>query len=168
MKRIVLLVALCGICGAQQLNWKATTGDVSLSSSATTATIQQPAASSGGSQILIDQIVIYCSAACSVSQAANGTAATATAGTVNPVLPTLLGTPIPITFWTASNVGTGTDQGGIIHVPIGSTVVLCLSPSCGNPHQVVVGPGGGTASNYSVSIASTTATVNITFFGRTQ
>ncbi len=62
------------------LRWSATTGDVSLNSAGTTDTIQQPA--TNGSDVAIDQIVVYCSVACTVTQAANGAAATATAGTV--------------------------------------------------------------------------------------
>jgi hypothetical protein len=150
---------------AQPLNWRATTTDVSLTG-AYAATIQQQASSGG--QILIDQIMVYCSVACSVSQVANAAAATATAGTVTAVLPTPIGAaPITaVSFFVASNASGGTDQAGIVHVPAGSTVVLCLSPTCGNGHQVALGAGGGTAANYSVSIASITGNANITFFGR--
>ena len=166
MKRLILFfsLALCAFGQAQQIRWAATTGDVSISA-AYAATIQQPA--TNASQVYIDQIVVYCSAACTVSQAANGTAATATAGTVTPILPTQLNTTVPVNFWTASNVGSGTAQGGAVHIFAGDTKILCLSPSCGNPAQVILGTGG-TAVNYTLSIASVTGTVNITFLGRTQ
>jgi hypothetical protein len=146
------------------VRWAATTGDLSLSA-ASTATIQQPA--TNGVTAFIDQIVVYCSVACSVTQAANGSAATATAGTITPILPTPGNVPIPLTFWTGSNVGTGTAQGGITHVPAGDTVVLCLSPSCGNAQQVQLATIGS-SSNYSVTIASISGTANITFYGRSN
>lgn len=166
MKRYILLaLALSAALSAQVVQrFAATTGDVSLSGTATTATVQQLATPLGN--IALDQVVVYCSVACSVTQAANGTAATATAGTVTPILPTPLLTPAPVTFWTASNVGTGTAQGGITHVPAGGTVVLCLNTACGNPTTVSLGSGSGTAMNYSVTVASITGTANITFYLR--
>jgi len=161
-----LLLALLGpVFGQQFQRWGATTGDVALSAAATAATIQQPA--TNASQVLIDQIVVYCSVACSVTQAANGSAATSTAGTVTPILPTQLSLILPLTFWTASNVGAGTAQGGIVHVPAGATVTLCLSPACGAPAQVTLGAGGGTGTNYTLTVGSITGTANITFYGRT-
>lgn len=164
---LILALAVLPLRAQQTTRWVATTGDVSLSGAATSATIQQPAVANG-SQVFIDQVIVYCSVACSVSLAANGTAATATAGTITPLLPNVLNSPITQTFWTASNVGTGTAQGGITHVPAGATVVLCLSPSCGAPAQVILGPGGGTASNYTATVASITGTANITFYARSQ
>lgn len=162
---LMAALAVFPIHAQQVTRWVATTGDVSLSGAATAATIQQPAVADG-SQVYLDQIVVYCSVACNVTLAANGAAATATAGTIRPLLPNVLNSPITQTFWTASNVGAGTAQGGITHIPAGATVVLCLSPSCGNPAQVILGPGGGTASNYTVTVASITGTANITMFGR--
>lgn len=159
-----LIIALALPSYAQNTaRWMATTGDVGLSAAATAATIQQPA--TNGSLALVDQITIYCSVACNVTLAANGTAATATAGTITPLLPTPLNTSVPLTFWTASNVGAGTAQGALTHLSAGSTVTLCLSPSCGNATQVSLAPTG-TTSNYTVSIASITGTANITFYGR--
>lgn len=171
MRKLFLLALALQACQpvpvhAQNVSrWMATTGDVSLSSAGTTATIQQPA--TNGSDVAIDQIVVYCSVACSVTQAANGAAATATAGTVNPILPAATNTTSPVNFFTASNVGSGTAQGGILHMGAASTYVLCLSTACGNAANVTVGRGGGTAANYSVSIGSVTGTVNITFYLRT-
>lgn len=163
MNKLILLSLFAAAAFAQNVTrWAATTGDTSLSAAATTATIQQPA--SNGATVSIDQVVVYCSVACNVTQAANGSAATTTAGTVTPIVPSPGNSVISATFWTASNVGTGTAQGGITHIPAGSTVVLCLSPQCGNTGQVVLGLG--TSANYSVTIASITGTVNITFYGR--
>ena len=163
-----LILSVAFAAEAQNITrFAATTGDVSLVASATTATLQNLAVGQGG-EIFVDQIVVYCSAACTVTQAANGTAATATDGTITPILPSQATASIPATFWTSSNVGAGTAQGGAVHIPAGATVILCLTSSCGIPGQVVIGKGGGTAANYSVTIASTTATVNITFIGRAQ
>lgn len=166
IRLLALIAALAAPVALAQntVRWFATTGKVSLTSAATAATIQQP--SNGGSTASIDQIVVYCSAACEVSLEANGAAATATPGTIQPLLPSQLNAVIPQTFWTASNVGSGTSQGGLIEIPAGSTVPLCLSPSCGAAGQVSIGPGLGSASNYTVRIASVTATVIIAFFGR--
>jgi hypothetical protein len=165
LARFVLLAALALPLSAQStLRWFATTGDTVLSGAGTSATIQQPATNQ--SQSYIDQAVVYCSVACNVTLAANGTAATSTAGTVTPLLPTPTGTPIPVTFWTASNVGTGTSQGGITHIPAGGTVTLCFTPSCGNPAQLSLGAGQGAAANFTVTIGTVTGTVNVSIYGR--
>lgn len=167
MKRTILLIAALAVqlsAQPQTTRWVATTGDVVLSGAATAATVQQPA--TNGSLTYIDQVVVYCSVACNVTLAANGTAATTTAGTIIPLLPSVLNAPILATFWTASNVGAGTAQSGIVHVPAGGTVTLCMSPACGASGQVSIGPGAGSASNYTVNIASITGTANITFYGR--
>lgn len=164
MKKLILLLAL-PLFAQNQVRWAATTGNVSQTGATYTATIQQPA--TGQTQAYLDQIVVYCSVACTVTQDANGTAATSTAGTVTPILPAQFKTPVGVTFWTASNVGNGTQQGGIINLPATSTVTLCLSPACGNPAQVLL-PTGGTASNYSVTINAITGTSNITFYGRSS
>ncbi len=168
MKTLRIAIAALLFCGAgfaqQVLRWSATTGDVSLSGATTAATVQQPA--TNASQVYLDQIVVRCSVTCVITQKANGTAATTTAGTVRPILPTQLNTTIPVNFFTASNVGAGTQQGGTFTLESAGTVVLCLTTSCGNPADVIMGTGGGTAVNYTVSIGSITGTVNITFYGR--
>src|SRR5690348_886147 len=99
MKTILALLFLAVSAFSQSTSrWAATTGDVSLNGAGTTATIQQLAIDKS-SQAFIDQIVVYCSVACSITQAANGAAATATAGTITPILPTQLNLSIPLTFW---------------------------------------------------------------------
>ena len=163
--RNVLAVFLlaCGLAQAQQvISFLATTGDVSLSSAGTKATIQQPA--TGGGQIVLDQVVVYCSVSCDVTQTANGTAASTTAGTVTPRLPTPLNITVPVNFYTASNVGSGTAQAGILHLTAGNSVI-CLSTVCGAGRDTAFGPST-TGTNYTVVIASLTGTVNITFYGR--
>lgn len=168
MKYLLILAALAASLNAQNvISWKATTGDVSLSGAGTTATVQKTATDTV--KVNVDKIMVYCSVACDVTQAANGTAATTTAGTIKAILPESPSAVLPFNFYTASNVGAGTDQGGIIHVPAGGTVVFCLAVSCGNAADIYLGTvAGGTGTNYSVSVSSITGTANITFFGRVQ
>lgn len=165
MKIVLGMLLALPAFGQQIIAWKATTGDVSLMAAGTKATIQKT--TNNSVTVYIDKIEVYCSVACSVTQTANGTAASATAGTINPVLPTLPTLTMPFNFYTASNVGSGTDQGGITHVPAGGTVVFCLSPNCSNGQQVYLGTtDGGVGTNYTIVIGSITGTVNITFYGR--
>jgi hypothetical protein len=167
MKRLILFFAFCaGALAQQTYRFSATTGDVSLSAAGTTATIQQPATNQ--SQVELEQAVVYCSVNCSITQAANGTAAANTAGTVRALLPTQLAVPIPVNFFTASDVGAGTAQGGIIHVVGPGTVVICFNVSCGATQSIRLNTGQGAAANYSITIGSITGTANITFFGRVQ
>lgn len=147
--------------GQQIQRWSATTGDVSLSGAGTTATIQQPA--TGANQVVIEQVVVYCSVACTVTQSAYGTAATSTAGSVTPLLPTPVTYMAPFNFFTASNVGAGTQQGAALHVPAGGTVSVCLAVACGNDADTVLGTAGGTAANYSATVGTISGTANITF-----
>lgn len=152
-----LLVGVLLLAATQmpaQTRYSATTGDVSLSSAATTLTIQQPAANA--KQVTLEAAVVYCSAACSLTQSQNGAAATATAGTVTGLLP--FGPPATATVWTGSNVGSGTAAGGIIHLAAGQSLTLDLSLiKLGNT---------GSGTNYSLAIASVTATVNLTLVWR--
>ncbi len=150
MKLILLLFA--GALAHGQGRFSATTGDVVLNGATTKFTIQAPA--QPGPQIQLEAALVYCSVACDVTQTQNGAAATATAGTVNPLYP--YGAAPLATVWTASNVGNGTAAGGIIHLLAGERIVLDLSKmSIGNI---------GTRGNYTVAISSITGTANITLF----
>jgi|SRR5579862_6910201 len=163
---LIFLLLFSGALEAQQIRrWSSTTGDVSLSAASLAATIQQPA--TNGSDTTIDQVIVYCSVACTVTQSANGAAATTTAGTINPISPTPTNAPVPVNFFTSSNVGSGTAQGGAVHIPAATTFIFCLSKACGVGGDVVVGRGGGTSSNYSFTVQSITGTANITFLFRT-
>jgi hypothetical protein len=144
----------------QPTRWSATSGDVSLSSTGYIATIQQP--TTGQQQVQLEYGIVYCSVSCTIAQYAMGTAATATAGTINPIIPSA--SSVTATFWTASNVGTGTQQGGTFHLQGPGTQTFCLNTSFGATKSVTL-PITGTGSNYSVSIVSLTGTVNITFVG---
>lgn len=158
MKRfITLLAASAALAFAQNNNpsrFSMTTGDAVLNAAATTLTIQKPAIVAGvaGKNIALESVTVYCSVACNVTQASNGTAATTTAATVTPIPPNSA-TPTATAF-SASNVGGGTAIGGITHIPAGGTVTLDLSK--------VVLFGGGTGTNYSITVGSITGTANIT------
>jgi len=155
------LLSLALALGLQAQNaptyFTATTGDVSLSSAGTTATIQAAATNPEQTQLL--QALVYCSVACSITQAQNGAAATATAGTITAIIPTQ-NIPFNTTFWTASNVGSGTAIGGIVHLTAAGSVLLDLT-------NVKLG-AGGTSNNYSITIGAITGTANITFKGVRQ
>jgi hypothetical protein len=157
----ILLACLCTPLFGQ-IRWSATSGDVSLVTSAYAVTVQQPA--TGQQQVQLEYAIVYCSISCTVTQSAMGTAATATAGTINPIIPSTSSASVTATFWTASNVGTGTQQGGAFHLQGPGTQTFCLNTSCGAIKSVAL-PTTGTGSNYSVSIASLTGTVNITLVG---
>lgn len=151
MKTLIALLFLSFAVSAQvSHSYAATTGDVVLNSAATALTIQQPA--TNGKQVAFAAATVYCSVACVISQAQNGTAATATAGTVNRLLP--FGPAAVATVWTASNVGAGTAAAGAYRLAAGQTVTFDLTAlSMGNT---------GNATNYTVSIASMSGTANIT------
>ena len=166
--RYLLLIALsAATLSAQTLGWTATTGDVSQSGSASSSTIQQPA--SNATAAYIDKVVVYCSVACNVTFAANGTGATTTAGTVTPTLPySLVATP-NVNFFTASNVAAGTAQGGITHIPAGVTVTFCFGQPCGNAFQVILGTAGTAINNnLTATISAITGTSNVVWYGRSQ
>src|SRR5271157_2417671 len=168
MRRLLLILALipAGL-SAQTLAWTATTGITAQSGATATSTIQQPA--SGATAAYIDQVVVYCSVACTATVNVNGTGATTTAGTVTPQLPySLIATP-NVNFFTASNVGAGTIQGGIIEIPAGAVIPLCFSQQCGKTFQVILGTAG-TAINNNISVVISAITGNsiVTWYGRSQ
>lgn len=158
MKRFITLLAASAALAIAQNNapsrFSMTTGDVVLNAAATTLTIQKPATVAGvtGKNIALESLTIYCSVACNVTQAYNGTGATTTAATVTPIPPNS-STPTSTAF-SASNVGVGTAVGGITHVPAGGTVTI--------PVPLVVLFGAGIGSNYSITVGSITGTANIT------
>lgn len=153
-KALVILTLTAGACSAQSIRWVGTTGDVSLSSSAMTATIQQVI--STPKTISFETATVYCSVACDVAQAQNGTGATATTGTLIGITNSV-GSPVT-TFWTASNVGAGTALGPLLHVPAGGTIVIDLS-------KVSITAAASINLNYSITVQSITGTANITIIG---
>jgi hypothetical protein len=166
MIRILLTLALLAssLSAQDALRWYTTGGDQVLTAQTTALTVQQPA--TNGIQAAVDQVVVYCSVACNVTININGTAATTTAGTITPLLPTPLNAAVPLNSFTSSNVGAGTQQGPILHVAAGATVTLCFTQACGSPNQFVLPPGAGTSSNFTVNISSITGTANIAIYGR--
>lgn len=152
---VVSLLVLAAEQGSGQpavRRYSATTGDVALVAAGTKLTIQQPA--TNANSVVLEAAVIYCTVACDVTQSQNGTAATATAGTASLLLP--FGVPALATVWTASNVGAGTAAGGILHLAAGERLTLDLSKvSMGNT---------GTATNYTIVVATITGTANISLF----
>jgi hypothetical protein len=156
----------------------ASTGNVSLSSQTYQATLQQPAATCGGGTAPCSLPVafpssppggggtpaggaansagasIYCSVACVATVYTNCTTpATATSGTV---VPANSSSPPPVVqFYSASNIS-GCGTGLVFNVPAGAPWPLDMS--------AVTLPAGGNLVNLTISVASVTATVNITFY----
>ena len=168
MKRLLILALVCSAgLSAQTLRWFSTSGATSQTGSASTFTIQQPA--SGATNAYIDQVVVYCSVACTVTFAANGTGATTTAGTVTPLLPYSLSATPNVNAFTASNVGAGTAQGGSGYVGAGGQVTFCFSQTCGVSGQLILNTSGTAINNnFSVTISAITGTSNIAIYGRSQ
>ena len=161
MIKSVIITLLMAVSAWSQTayDYVATSGNVSLSSQTYAVTLQQPAATSNPLPVQFPAVPgvgasVYCSAACVVSVIVNtgsSGAATATAGTVNAVLPN---SPQAIVkFYTASNYSGGTTL-WIINVPAGVPYPLDMSPT----------KLGGPLSNITFAVASVTATVNITLF----
>lgn len=165
MKLILALLFSLPLLAQQQYRWVTQASAVSVTSSYT-VTIQQ--AASNNPQIFIDQMTFSSSSAYTVQMIANGTPATATAGTITPLLPSPLNTPVPFNVFVASNVGSGTAQSAVISIPAGSPpITLCFTQSCGNPAQVSIGTGG-TAANYSFVVTLSSGTLDYGIYGRWQ
>ena len=159
MKRLIIAAIFAACLWGQNaggFRYSATTGDVVLVSAGTKFTIQQPA--SNANQITLESAVVYCSVACTLTQAQNGTAATSTAGSISPLLP--FGPVSPTTVWTASNVGGGTAAGGNLVLLAGVASTLNMSN--------ITMPKTGTATNYTFVISSISGTANITLYWREQ
>lgn len=123
---------------------------VTLSSAATACTIQQPATGANNVRLMYAQV--YCSVACTATQERNGTAATATAGTVKRVNPDRTDT-ITANIFSASDVGVGTAF--VVKPLVAGTTIVKLDG--------IYLIGNGTAKNYTVRIASMTGDVAIAF-----
>lgn len=160
MKLLILaFLAAASLFGqAQQVRWSATTGVVAQSGAAYTATIQQPATNQ--SPIYLDQVIVYCSVACVVTQTAFGSGATTTVGTIQPLMPSPPNTQISAKFFTASNVGTGTQQGGPFTMLAGQNQPFDLS--------AIIIPTGGINANYSFTVNAITGNSSITFYGHSN
>ena len=151
--KLFALLALLSCTLAAQIipspRYSGTTGDVSLTAAGTTLTIQQPAVPVRS--ISFESATVYCSVACTVTQAQLGAAATTTAGSFTVMAPHTRGASALL--FTASNVGTGQAIGGAIHLGAGQSVVIDLSS-----YVITAAPNA----NYSISVSSITGTANIT------
>lgn len=156
MKAVLFVILAASAWAQTPVRYSATTGDVVLVTAGTKLTLQQPA--TNGKQVKMEAAVIYCSVACDVTMAQNGTAATATTGTVSPLLP--FGPVATASVFTASDVGNGTAAGGIIHLAASERVTLDMS-------KVAMG-NTGTRTNYTWVISSITGNANITIFWSEQ
>lgn len=142
-------------CWAQTpINYVATTGNVSLSSAATAATIQAPA--SGGLSTLFPPTPaigasVYCSVTCTATVIVNATAPTTTLGTANPV--NVGDSASFLRFYTASNYSGGTTL-VVYNIAAGGLLTLDMSPF----HL------SSTNTNVTIAINAITGTANITFF----
>lgn len=182
LRRILAAAALCvGPATAQQFwPYTASTGAATVSGSSYAATLQQPAATCGanGTSPCSSQVVfpasaapggqrpmggasnapgaaVTCSVGCTFTVIVGATAATTTAGTVNPAYGS--GAPPPsVQFFTNSNYSGGTTVVGPFSVGAGSTVGVDLSD--------VKLAAGGNGVNITILIASLTGTVNIIFY----
>lgn len=150
--RLVAYGALSCVSIFGQDVWFTAQATGSLSAAGTTATLQQVAG--GPKQIILDTITVECPAACTITQAQNGTAATATAGTTQGVAPNS-NARSQATFWTGSNVGAGQAVGGRVTCSAACMVVLDVSK--------VSLSTGSTGFNYSTTISAVTGTYSITY-----
>ncbi len=160
MKKLILILAALPALGQTVIPWRASvTASVSASASYV-FTVQQ----NGANVQNVNAAVISCgSNAFTVGQSQNGTAATATAlnqtvtGTVatsaNALMvlsPWAINTPLTLTAWTASNVGTGTAISGV--TPFLSTAIIAPAP--GRP-AIATFSSTSTAQNYSLTVTNT-------------
>lgn len=155
MKHLLRFVAFGALSSASLFSqdfWFTAQATGSLAAAGTTATLQQVAG--GNKNIYLDTITVECPAACTITQAQNGTAATATAGTARGLNPTSYA-QAQATFWTDSNVGSGVAAGGRVTCSAACMVVLDVSK--------IVLPTGSSGLNYSTTISAVTGTYSITY-----
>jgi hypothetical protein len=150
MRFVALGALLCASAFSQETWFSSSTGVVSLSGAGATFTIQQ--VTGGAKRINLDTATVYCSVTCTITQAQNGTAATATAGTVTALNPNG-GARAQATVFTASNVGAGTAVGTPLVLAAGETRVIDLSR--------IVLPTGSSGLNYSITVSSITGNYSI-------
>lgn len=148
----LLLLAGAAFGQPRLLNSYTATCVLSLSSSSKACTLQQPA--TGARTVQLVSAYVHSTAAISITQERDGTAASATAATEVAVNPSETATAT-VTAFTDSNVGVGTVIAGTDSVKIAanSAVVLDL--------EDIQMRGNGTGKNYSIRTSSGTATVTV-------
>lgn len=175
MKLLVFIVAALPVFGqapspsqpvplCQAVNcYTASTGNITLNSAATAATIQQPASCAGTlstntcAQVVGVKAAVLCSVACTITRTKDGTGATTTAAQASiiqsPAQPNGRVTPL-VLFYTASNASGGTTI-DVVNAQAGVPVLYDLS-------DVTFGTNPG--QTYTISIGSITGTANITYY----
>lgn len=136
----------------------------SLSSATQKITIQLPTATAG-TRVRLKAAKVYCSVACTATQERNGTAATATALTVNKHNPEATGT-LTVLAYRSSNVGSAAQTYTVDEIAAGQTLPLTLGPSAEGDRVggvYLIGTTG--AVNYSIGLASMTGNYRITIIG---
>jgi hypothetical protein len=151
-QRLAALFLLAAAVAAAQDQWFTAKASGSLSAAATTATLQQ--VPQGNKDLILDTATVTCPAACDITQSQNGTAATATAGTIAALNPSAYARSAAA-FYSASNVGSGTSVGPTISCSAACTVVIDLT-------RITI-PRGSAGLNYSVAISAVTGAYSITF-----
>ena len=168
MKTLALFLIAASAFAQQTVNYVATTGMVSVSAATYAATLQQPA--TGAVTVVFPGSVpqasglppvgatIYSSVAttATISRSCT-TAASATAGTVTSVLPNV--PAALVNFFTGSNAS-------------GCTTLRVIPIAAGQEYPIDLSgfnlATAGTSSNITISFASLTGTVNITFYPQEQ
>lgn len=149
MRRFLLLLLAC--CPGWSQIYYAASQTTTLSAAAEVVTIQAPATQAAMTRLIqMKGVAVVCSVACTVSLERDGTAATSTSLTVNPVLNNA--PAATATAWHSSNVGSGTVLSQY-QIAAGGTLNLDLSNKwLGAPSQ-----------NVTIRTSSITGTVNINF-----
>jgi hypothetical protein len=117
-------------------------------------TVQQLAATAASKTLYFEEATVSCLAACTFTVEQNGTAATATAGTIKSINNSPTATA---TAWTGSNVGTGSFVSQTFNVPATGNVTVDLS-------KFQIGTNAGTGGNVTIRAAAaamTTVSVHI-------
>lgn len=152
MRRFLLMLAgfVLALPAWSQIYYSASQ-TTTLSAAAEIVTIQAPATQAAMTKLIqMKGVAVVCSVACTVSLERDGTAATSTSLTTNPILN---GEPASTaTAWHSSNVGTGTVLSQY-QIAAGGTLNLDLTNKwMGTPGQ-----------NVTIRTSSITGTVNINF-----
>ena len=119
-----------------------------LSAATEKLTVQQPV--TPARQVQFEFATAQCTVACDVTVSWNGTAASATAGTIKK-LPGTLNAPVA-TMWTGSNAGAGTAS-RVDSLPAGGLITYDLT-------AFLMGDSG-TATNLSIAVSSITGTAKL-------
>jgi|ERR1700722_1807347 len=165
MTRILFILAAIPLFGQQNLQtppcqvyncYTASTGNVSLTSASTAATIQQ--AATNPFPFYGIKATVQCTVTCIVTRSKDGTAATATLSqssiVQSPAVPAGRSTPLTMQFYTASNASGGTTI-DVITINNGGILVFDMSD---------VSFGSVPGQTYTISIGAITGTANITFY----